>query len=189
MAYSSPVTGIMDLGRYPAGIDDRSRHIAKTLGGATYVSEPRPDIMAWKHRKLLMNLGNAIQALCGRDAARGELRRMASQEGEACLAAAGIDVVSRDEDRERRADILTLEEIEGIEPTGGSSWQSLARGVGTIEADYLNGEIVRIGRETGFPTPVNELLQRLANHAARHRWAPGHLTEEQVLSMLPDGAG
>ncbi|MBT8211994.1 MAG: hypothetical protein KJN71_02485 [Acidimicrobiia bacterium] len=93
--------------------------------------------------------------------------------------------MSREEDRERRGDILVMGDIEGAARTGGSSWQSLARGVGSIEADYLIGEVVRIGREIGFPTPVNELLQRLANHAARMRWEPGHLTEEQVLSMLP----
>ncbi|NNC74533.1 MAG: 2-dehydropantoate 2-reductase [Acidimicrobiia bacterium] len=185
MVYSTPVSGILDLGRYPVGVDARAEAIAAALETATFVSQPRPDIMAWKHRKLMMNLGNAIQAVCGRDAARGDVRRMASSEGEACLEAAGIAVISREEDRERRGDILVMGDIEGAARTGGSSWQSLARGVGSIEADYLNGEVVRIGREIGFPTPVNELLQRLANHAARMRWEPGHLTEEQVLSMLP----
>ena len=30
---------------------------------------------------------------------------------------------------------------------GGSSWQSIKRGTGNIEADYLNGEIVQLGRQ------------------------------------------
>ena len=47
---------------------------------------------------------------------------------------------------------------------GASSWQSLARGTGSIEADYLNGEIVLLGRLHGVATPVNAALQRLANH-------------------------
>lgn len=34
---------------------------------------------------------------------------------------------------------------------GGSSWQSLARGTGTVEADYLNGEISLLGGCTACP--------------------------------------
>ena len=49
---------------------------------------------------------------------------------------------------------------------GGSSWQSLARGTGSIEAEFLNGEIVLLGALHGVPTPVNALLQRLAIRAA-----------------------
>jgi 2-dehydropantoate 2-reductase len=46
--------------------------------------------------------------------------------------------------------------------TGGrlSTWQSFARGA-TSEIDYLNGEVVRLGRLHGVATPVNERLQRL----------------------------
>ena len=72
--------------------------------------------------------------------------------------------------------------VNGAERTGGSSWQSLTRGTGSIEADFLNGEIVLLGREHGVPTPVNEALQRLANRAAADRMPPGSLTPEQILA-------
>ncbi len=49
---------------------------------------------------------------------------------------------------------------------GASMWQSLARGV-SIEADYLNGEIVLLGRLHGVPTPVNAALLDLVKQAAR----------------------
>ena len=39
--------------------------------------------------------------------------------------------------------------------TGGSSTQSLARGTGSIETDWLNGEIVLLGRLHGVPMPAN----------------------------------
>ncbi|WUJ19490.1 hypothetical protein OHS70_07955 [Streptomyces sp. NBC_00390] len=42
--------------------------------------------------------------------------------------------------------------------TGGSTWQSLVRGTGSIETDHLNGEMVLLGRQQGVPTPVNEVL-------------------------------
>ncbi len=59
------------------------------------------------------------------------------------------------EERERRGDLVEHGEIAGVPRPGGSSWQSLAKGSGTIEADYLNGEIVLLGRLHGVPTPVN----------------------------------
>ena len=57
--------------------------------------------------------------------------------------------------RTRRGDRLRLQPVDGELRPGGSSWQSLARGVGTIETDYLNGEIVLLGRLHGVPTPAN----------------------------------
>ena len=68
---------------------------------------------------------------------------------------------------------------------GASSWQSLARGTGSIEADYLNGEIVLLGRLFGVPTPVNLLLQQLAAAAAREGDRPGSLEVDELIRMLP----
>ena len=39
-----------------------------------------------------------------------------------------------------------------------STWQSLERKAGTTEVDYLNGEVVLLGRLHGVPTPVNTVL-------------------------------
>jgi 2-dehydropantoate 2-reductase len=57
-------------------------------------------------------------------------------------------------------------------------------GAGAIEADYLNGEIVLLGREHGVPTPVNELPCRLANRMAREEPSPGLRTAEEFLAAL-----
>ncbi len=64
--WTAPSSGLLDLGRYPHGVDDLCVDLAATLRSATFGSIPRDDIMAWKYRKLLMNLGNAIEAVCGR---------------------------------------------------------------------------------------------------------------------------
>jgi 2-dehydropantoate 2-reductase len=106
------------------------------------------------------------------------------QEGEACLQAAGIDFASAEEDRARRAGRLNLGDGSAHQWPGSSSWQSLARATGTIEADYLNGEIVLLGRLHGVPTPANELLQRLANRVARDRARPGSMRAADVLALL-----
>jgi 2-dehydropantoate 2-reductase len=71
--------------------------------------------------------------------------------------------------------------LEGL-PAGnrGSSWQSLTRGQGTIEADFLNGEVVLLGRVHGIPTPFNAVLQRVANEMALRQQRPGLYTAEEL---------
>jgi len=43
---------------------------------------------------------------------------------------------------------------------------------------------VLLGREHGVPAPVNEVLQRLANQAARDHQAPGSTTPGEVMALL-----
>ena len=42
-----------------------------------------------------------------------------------------------------------------------ATWQSLARGHGALETDYLNGEIALLGRLHGVATPVNQAMLAL----------------------------
>jgi 2-dehydropantoate 2-reductase len=183
-ASSSPVTGLLDVGRYPSGADETAHEIAAAFDAATFDSRTVADIMRWKHRKLIMNLGNAVEALLPPGPEHDEIARRAEEEGEACLRAAGVPFASRKEDRARRANLMRLGRIRGEERGGGSTWQSLARGASTIEADYLNGEIVLLGRAHGFPTPVNEALQRLANRWAAARRGPGTFPPEEARRLL-----
>jgi 2-dehydropantoate 2-reductase len=167
-AHSAPVTGLLDIGCYPSGVDDLAQQVAAALVGATFDSRALPDVMRFKYRKLLANLLNAVEALCG-PAGRGQrdLVHRVREEGEAVLAAAGIDVASPAEDAARRGELLQLDATASSAWAGGSSWQSVTRGTGRIEADYLNGEICLLGRLHGVPTPVNAGLQQLAGQAAR----------------------
>jgi 2-dehydropantoate 2-reductase len=176
-AASAPVTGLLDIGRYPAGVDDVAHSVAAALARATFESIPRPDVMRWKYRKLLMNLANAIEALCAAGDDANELGRLARREGSAALKAAGIDVASIEEDRERRGDRLTPRLVRG----GGSTWQSLRRGTGSLETDYLNGEIALLARQHGIESPVNVALQSAANDAARRGLAPESLRASDLL--------
>lgn len=166
-AWSTPVTGLLDVGRYPAGIDLVSEAVAADLRAATFSSFPVADIRRWKNRKLLTNLGNAIEAVCGPHERQGRLGDVLLAEGVAVLAAAGLEAATAQQDRERRADLLQLGEIGGSARPGGSSWQSLRRGTGDIETDYLNGEIVLLGRMHDVPTPANQLIQAMAREMAQ----------------------
>lgn len=183
-AWSHPVAGIFDVGRYPSGTDEVTEAFAQAFDESGIMSVPRPDIMRWKHAKLLMNLGNAVQALFeGQDGA-DEVASAARAEGRAAFTAAGIEWASSEEDRERRGDILRIGAIEGARRGGGSTWQSLARGQGSVETDYLNGEIVLLGRLHDVPTPVNERLQRWMAAANAAGAAPG---ESDLTAFLAEG--
>jgi 2-dehydropantoate 2-reductase len=183
-AYSSPITGIIDVGRFPRGVDDLAREVRAALAASSFSSQPVGEIRRWKYRKLLGNLGNAVEALCGPAARGGDIDAMATEEGEAVLAAAGIAVASRDEEARRRGDWIRLSPVGGRPRPGGSSWQSLHRATGAVETDYLNGEIVLLGRLHNVPTPCNALLRRLAIAMAASGRPPGSMTEDEVRVQL-----
>jgi len=185
--YSAPVHGILDVGRYPAGVDDTATAISAAFAASGFSSITNPTVMRFKWSKLLTNLANALEAACGPVGRATDLYLAARFEGLAVLEAAGIDVASDEEEAARRGSLISMRPIAGERRGGGSSWQSLARGTGTIEADSLNGEIVLLGRQHGVPTPVNELLQRTAHHLARTGTPPGSMTPEDLVAQLPLG--
>ncbi|MFJ2957655.1 ketopantoate reductase family protein [Streptomyces sp. NPDC087270] len=182
-ALGAPLTGMLHLGRYPSGSDPTVRAIAADLTAAGFAAPVTEDVMAWKYAKLLGNLANAADAVLGPDEdARRELAARARAEGVAALDAAGIPYIGAEQQARMRGD-----RVESPQAKHSSTWQSLARGTGSIESDYLNGEIVLLGRRFGVPTPVNEALRHAANRAARERRAPGELTAEERAELL--GAG
>lgn len=174
-SYGAPLSGMLPIGSYPQGVDELAEKVAADLSGSRFAAFAVPDVMRWKYGKLLGNLGNAVEALCGPVEGAGEIADLARAEGRAVLDAAGIPYATPEEERARRGDRVDMAALHGAARPGGSSWQSLARGSGSIEADYLNGEIVLLGRLHGMPTPVNLALQREANAFARGRRAPGSL--------------
>ncbi|MER6558125.1 2-dehydropantoate 2-reductase N-terminal domain-containing protein [Streptomyces sp. NPDC001027] len=184
-AAGAPLTGILHLGRHPHGVDDTVRRVAADLEKARFEAPVAPDVSRWQYAKLLSNLANALEAVSGPvgDPRAEALYARVRAEGESVLRAAGIPYASADEQRAARGDKITLVPLDGAPRGGGSSWQSLSRGTGTIEADHLNGEIVLLGRLHGVPTPLNELLQRLANEFARERRAPGSLPLTDLLEQ------
>ena len=184
-ARGTPLSGILHLGRYPRGDDDFIRQLGEALEKSGFRAPVRADVMRWKYSKLLVNLANTLEALCGPlDGPEPDaLRRRARAEGEAALDAAGIAYASPEEEAPFR-DLLRAESIGGTPWRGGSTWQSLARDAGTTEADYLNGEIVLLGRLHGVPTAVNETLRRLATAYTREHRAPGSLSLAELAAHI-----
>jgi 2-dehydropantoate 2-reductase len=185
-AHSVATTGILDLGRSPVGTDAVDEELATALRASRFESEARPGIMRWKYRKLLSNLGNAVQALCGAEAAGDDVLlclELLDAEARSVFAAADIAPVTEEEDDARRGDHLQLRTI-GDEPRGGgSTWQSLTRGSG-VETDFLNGEIALLGRLHGVPAPANSRIQSLTARAAARGAPPGSMSGTDLLSVL-----
>lgn len=66
----------------------------------------------------------------------------------------------------------------------GPSWQSLLRRTSSIETDCLNGEVVLLGCLHGVATPVNALLQRLANRLAKECREPASISPDAFDRLL-----
>ena len=183
MANFEPVTGILTIGRYPAGIDDVCRRVSADLAAANFRAPTSELVMRSKYTKLLANLGNAVEAIVGPTDDAAELHHRARAEGRSVFAAAGIDHASEQEDAVARKD-LRFGDIPGHPRGGGSSWQSITRGARSVETDYLSGEIVLLGRLHGVPTPVNATLQRIANDHAQQGISPGEMTVSELTRLV-----
>ena len=183
-----PISGILTVGRYPEGADDFIRGVAEDLEKSNFRAPVSDAVMRWKYAKLLGNLANSVEALAGpiEGLEAEELLGRARLEGKAALDAAGIAYASNEEQAPLRALLRTEPPQPGAGPgqVGGSSWQSLARQSGNVESDYLNGEIVLLGRLHGVPTPVNAALQRLAKLSALERRQPGSLSIADLTARI-----
>ena len=177
--------GVLEAGCYPLGTEQLIEQVCADVTAAGFSSRPDATVMRWKYAKLLMNLGNALQAAIGIDTSTaGTVSTQLREEALASYAAAGIDCASAAEVKHRHAGSVQMGSIENHERGGGSSWQSLLRGTGSIEADYLNGEISYLGRLHGVPVPANATLQRVANTLARERAEPGRYNVAELQKLI-----
>ncbi len=183
--YNGPEYGIFDIGRYPAGSDDRAEAIAADLRSAGFDSVVQPDIMRWKRGKLIANTGNALGAACGAADGLEDVMMGAREEAEACYRrAAGLDFHAAPAESMARGAKLEIRKIDGKSFFGGSTAQSLARGTPTTEVDYLSGEIARLGRVHGVATPINATMQRVVRELAEQRSPPGALSPDELRARI-----
>jgi 2-dehydropantoate 2-reductase len=185
-----PSSGTFIMGRYGAAADDADREllglIQQDWQASTFRVHVVKDVMRWKYSKLIGNLANAIQALLGPDgASQGDLAGRVRNEAAEILTECGITWASEEEEEAWRGDDFRNRPIPGFEgELGGSSWQSMARRSGSIESDFLNGEVAYLARTIGRTAPINAGLQRIARQAATRGSTPGSMTIEQLEAEL-----
>jgi 2-dehydropantoate 2-reductase len=185
---STPRSGMLHLGRVPESAVDHDHAleaVAADLVAANFDVPLPDDVMAWKYRKLISNIGNVFQALVARNGDWQPLVADAEGEARRVLDAAQIGYTSEAEESAARAAGFTIRAVPGVAgATGGSTWQSLQRGTGNIETDYLNGEIVMIAHRAGLEAPINERLAILARRAAASGAKPGDISAQQLTVHL-----
>jgi 2-dehydropantoate 2-reductase len=183
-ALCGPSNAILDVGRYPVGVDERATRLAALIDGATHLlSEADDDVMTKKYGKLLVNLGNIADAACGVAGRGARVVGSAIEEGKRVYEAAGIrweQSAERVEHYEKRAETMRFDFPEGDTFVGGSTWQSLVKGASTLETDYFNGEILMLGRLHGVAAPTNEFLQHYAARLLRREVLPGSVTPQEL---------
>ena len=199
--FGTPRHGILDIGRYPSGADDITTAIAAALTNANLAVTPAEHVMRSKYGKLFENLANVVEAALGNRNARleslgkaadaagernllAEIMAAVRSEADTVYRAAGIDRLDIGWASERRKGVMELGQVDGYVRVGGSSAQSLKRGTGSIETDYLNGEIVLLGRLHGVPTPVNAALCTVGRELAGQGAAPGSMSVEELARRL-----
>ena len=192
------------IGCYPNGVDDTSEQLCNELSRADFKALASAYVMPMKWGKLVANLNNATHAITDYWLERGmaeqemrELMREVREEGLRVLDAAGIAVeppagepspiriremtekLKRPPDPSRSAADLPEEER-----TYASMWQDLYLGRRSSEADFLNGEIVRLGRELSIPTPYNSALLEIVNRMFDTGLKPGIYTPAALRALI-----
>ena len=183
-AHSVPRHGIFDIGRYPGGSNAHDAKLAEALEAANIAAFVSQDVMQSKYGKLILNLSNILQAALGLDADYKHLEALLRAEAEAAYRAAGIPWLDVGAADARRAQLVKQQPIAGIDRLGSSTTQSLARGGGSIETDYLNGEIVLLGRLHGVPVPANTYFTELGARMAREGLKPGAVSVAEAEAQL-----
>ncbi|MBI3914128.1 MAG: ketopantoate reductase family protein [Chloroflexi bacterium] len=179
--------GVIEIGRYPRGADDLCHPIADALRRAGFFVNVNDAVMMSKAAKCLLNLGNAFDAISDDKGDGRAFMQAVREEAMQVWRAAGIEWEEREQFQKR----VRSEYGERRVPAGfenlekrSSSWQSLARGTGNIEAEQLNGDVVMLGKSLGIETPYNQLLWRLADEMAARGEKPGKYSVDELTEMV-----
>jgi 2-dehydropantoate 2-reductase len=173
------------LGRYPDGTDELVVAVAARLRNAGYEAEVTPEIMPSKWGKLVENLANAVGAITNAFGPEANRIVLAAQdEGKVILARAGIRWLPAKEAAHHPPTNIMPPPDDTFGRPLGSTWQSLVRNQGTVETEFLNGEIVRLAAKLNTTAPVNEVLLRITLEMAANHEKPGKYTPAELLRIL-----
>lgn len=190
--------GPLGVGRWPSGLSEAAHEVTQAVAKTDIPAYSTEEIAVHKWNKMAINLNNAtfgLLGISGQEAqADPEVRAFLAdvyEEGVRVLRAAGIRFEgppgSSIEDRIRslRGPAPGVPIPPDEEPRHRPSlWQDLYHGGGQVEADWFNGEIVRLGRAHGVPTPYSGLLLELIADMAQRRERPGGYTLSDLRARL-----
>ncbi len=191
--------GPVGIGTFPEGLNQAAKDVAAALETTDLPVYTTAHITRAKWNKMLVNLNNATMGLTGFSShearANPEARLWMAdvyEEGAEVLREVGIPYEGppgMGAIEERIAELRNLDVTPPVPETEelkgrASLWQDLYHQRGEVEADYFNGEIVKLGREHNIPTPYNSLLVELIKEMAAARERPGKYTIQQLRERL-----
>jgi 2-dehydropantoate 2-reductase len=177
--------GWVIMGRYPIGTDTLAEMVGEELRKAGFYVLVTPDVMPFKWGKLMTNLLNAVGAITNDNFARSRKIILATQEeAKQILNEAGIRWFSEEQIRQAWPDFGAKPKAIIKTEEQSSTWQSLARQQGSVETEFLNGEIVRVARTLGKTAPVNETIVSIIQEMAAKREKPGKYTTAELEKLL-----
>jgi 2-dehydropantoate 2-reductase len=185
-----PITGnggFIEVGRYPNGTDELTHTVADALKAAGFACRANDHVMRVKAAKTMVNLNNSLEAITDGRGNAATFNRAARTEAETVWRRAGIEWEDfKEYERRSKAIRGTNKMPKGYEgdTKRSSTWQSLVRGTGNIEAEAINGDIVKLGRALGIETPYNETLWKVAEDMARKGEKPGKYAVEDLTKMV-----
>ena len=160
--------------------------IAAAFASSTFESVARADIMRWKYGKLMNNLGNAVDALCGpdRDARRAATARLATKARRA-WPPPGSTLRRPRGGRRPAGRRLQWGGDGGRSRPGASSWQSLARGH-RVDRGRLPQRRDRAARPSARCAHPGErcCCNRSRARRARERGRPGIMIADELIHMV-----
>jgi 2-dehydropantoate 2-reductase len=183
----SGTMGVLDVGLYPSGSDELAEKVALAFRKAGFAGGVNRFILRTKAAKCLRNLGNAMGAITDGKGDSSEFMLAARAEAMKVWEIAGIEWEAAEEfDRRISEEVGPGKMPKGYENihNRGSSWQSLMRSTGNIEAEQLNGDIVNLGRLLRVETPYNEVLWRVSIEMAENGERPGKYTVDDLMAMI-----
>jgi 2-dehydropantoate 2-reductase len=177
--------GLLIISRYPEGTDNLVEDVTSKLRDGGFLVKVVSDVMPYKWGKLMANLANAVDAITNSGGKDIEvIVQAARQELAGLLERTGISWISQDELEKETPVIRMPPSPSGNTPMHSSTWQSLMRGQGSVETEFLNGEVVRLANRLGQSAPVNLKLMQISQEMASLHEQPGKYTPAQLRSIL-----
>ena len=186
--------GQLILGKHPRGEDPLAREIVADLNRAGFTAAVSPDIGADKALKLLVNLVSGPPVLLkrtGRDPLLAWLQTAVLEEALRVFAAAGVRAEPASGLGQTPEALLEHFRAGGSPPdtSGGvynSTWQNLYHRRPRLENDFYHGEIVRLGQQTGVPTPVNARVLAVLEEVRAAGMGPEPFDRDAFRSRFAD---
>jgi 2-dehydropantoate 2-reductase len=188
------------FGVYPQGTDGLTQSIFEVLTQAGFSAFKHASVMSVKWSKLVINLRmpvNAITGLSGaetlREKAALDLIADITEEGWRVIQAAGIEVNSAPgtpavasylTGLRPAAEAAPVPEIPEELKHRPSIWQDIILKRGQTEIDFLNGEIINLGRQLNLPTPYNSFIVDVLKDMVLKGDSPGKYTALELRQLF-----